>query len=111
MERLILWAVHRYVGGPARSWLFSGLALLGYRQIRKLMSRQEVVEVATVKAGHEVVVEHVTDTHHVQLGQERRVRRAARRQRRSARQVRRRSRLVLALSALRWAAGVLGRRS
>lgn len=85
IERLIVLAVRRYVGGPARSWVFSAVAVLGYRFVRGRMGRREIVEIGGVGKGRKIVIEHVPETHATQLKTERKVKRAAKADHRRAR--------------------------
>ncbi|MEM8923774.1 MAG: hypothetical protein AAGD35_09730 [Actinomycetota bacterium] len=99
IERLIVLAVRRYVGGPARSWVFSAAAVLGYRFVRSRTGRREIVDIGGVGRGRKIVIEHVPETHATQLKAERTVKRAAKadhrqakRQARAERRDRRRAR-------------------
>jgi hypothetical protein len=85
MERLLVWGIRRYVGGPGRSWLFTGLGLVAYRAVRSRTGRQRLVETMKLAPGSALVMEHLDETHEEQLRRERRERRTKRRQRRRAR--------------------------
>ncbi|MCP3988694.1 MAG: hypothetical protein GY724_06460 [Actinomycetia bacterium] len=84
MERLITFVVRRYFGGPGRSWLFTGLAVLGYRRIRATTGRRELIDVGKIPEGQKIVIEHLSETHAHQLKAEKRARREARSAKRTA---------------------------
>lgn len=85
MERFILWGVRRYIGGPGRSWLFTTLAVFGYRVVRSTMGRKELVDVGGIGKGQRIVIEHLPVTHGEQLKEEKDERRSAKKAKRSAR--------------------------
>lgn len=89
IERLIRWGVPRYLGGPSRSWLFTSLALAGYRLAKRGTGRRQIVDVGPVGTGKKIVIEHVPETHAHQIKGEKRARRAAKRENRRAKKVRR----------------------
>jgi len=84
MTRLISFLVRRYLGGPGRSWLFSSLALLGYRSVRSLVGRREVIDVGSIGKGSKIVIEHLPISHKSQIKAAKQERKAERRQRRAA---------------------------
>lgn len=67
IQRLALAALRRYIGGPARSWVFTSLAVLGMRAARSVLGRREVVDVTKVKRGQLVVIEHLDISHKAQM--------------------------------------------
>lgn len=85
MERIIQWGVRRYLGGPGRSWLFTTLAVFGYRAVRSAMGRKELVDVGGIGKGQKIVIEHLSVTHGQQLKEEKDERRTAKKAKRSAR--------------------------
>ncbi len=93
MERLIAFAVRRYLGGPGRSWLFTGLAVLGYRKIRASAGRRELIDIGKIPEGQKIVIEHLSETHADQLKAES----GARREARSAKRTATRQRLAAAV--------------
>jgi hypothetical protein len=103
MERLIAFAVRRYLGGPDRAWLFSGLALLGYRGIRSVTGRRELIDVGKVGKGQKIVIDHLGETHASQI-------RAGKRQRRAARSIRRKATRRRAMGVASRVARLLGNR-
>ncbi|MEM7341470.1 MAG: hypothetical protein AAF467_22645 [Actinomycetota bacterium] len=80
MERLLRYAVNRYVGGPNRSWLYTSAAVLAYRFVRSTMTRKEIVEIGGVGRGQKIVIEHLPVTHAEQIKEGKRVRKAEKRQ-------------------------------
>lgn len=84
MERLITFAVRRYLGGSGRSWLFAGLALMGYRGLRSVTGRRELIDVGKIDKGQKIVIEHLGETHASQIKAVRRERRATRSAKRKA---------------------------
>lgn len=80
MERLLRYAVNRYIGGPNRSWLYTSIAVLGYRFIRSTMTRKEIVEIGGVGRGQKLVIEHLPVTHAEQIKEEKKARKVERRQ-------------------------------
>jgi hypothetical protein len=89
VERLVLWAANRYVGGPARSWIYASVAIVVLRWMRSKLGRQRVVELRPLRVGERIVIEQLPISHQRQIKEqksERRTeRRAARRAARSAR--------------------------
>ena len=92
IERLIAWSVRRYLGGPARAWVFSSLAVLGYRFVKGRTGRRELVDIGKISTGDRIVIEAVPETHKAQIQAERRATRAAKAAARRARSERRRAR-------------------
>jgi hypothetical protein len=72
LARIALWALQRYLGGPAKSWLFASIAVLGFRTVRRAIRGRELVETIPVGPGDRYLVEHLTTTHRKQLRAERR---------------------------------------
>jgi hypothetical protein len=89
LERVIFWAVHRYVQGPARSWLYASLAVIAVRWVRSRIGRQELVELRPLPVGERIVVEQLPISHRRQIrdlrSKRKADRKAARRATRSAR--------------------------
>jgi hypothetical protein len=78
LERLLVLAVRSYIKGPAKSWLFTTLALFALRRMRQTVGRQPVVETLSVKPGQTITVEGLQVSHQHQIKQTRREKRAAR---------------------------------
>ncbi len=89
IERLIRWGVPRYLGGPSRSWVFTSVALLGYRLAKRSTGRREIIDIGSVGKGKQIVIDHVPDSHAKQLKGEKKAKKAAKRDKRAARKVRR----------------------
>ncbi|MEM9890040.1 MAG: hypothetical protein AAF962_04190 [Actinomycetota bacterium] len=89
IERLIRWGVPRYLGGPSRNWVFTSLALAGYRLARRGTGRRQIIDVGPVGTGKKIVIEHVPESHAQQIKGEKRAAKAAKRERRAAKKVRR----------------------
>ncbi len=69
LKRAVTWAVRSYVGGPARSWVFSSVALGLIRLVTKTTGRREVVDLSSIKPGQKVVIEHLDISHKKQIKQ------------------------------------------
>lgn len=85
-RRILVWAVRSYVGGPARSWVFTSGALLAIRVVRSVTGRREIVDLSSVKPGQTLIIEHLPISHKRQMRDLRHEKKA---QRRVARKVRR----------------------
>ena len=89
LERIVLWAANRYVGGPARSWLYASAGIIVLRWMRTHLGRRRVVEMRPLRVGERIVIEQLPISHQRQIKElkaERRAeRKAARRAARSAR--------------------------
>ncbi|MEM7271613.1 MAG: hypothetical protein AAF547_00910 [Actinomycetota bacterium] len=85
-RRLVIWAVRSYIGGPARSWIFTSAAVLALRLVRSTTGRQELVDLSSVKPGQTLIIEHLPISHRRQIRDLRQERKA---QRRIARRIRR----------------------
>lgn len=83
MERLIQWGVRRYVGGPGRSWLFTTVAVLGYRAVRSTTGRREIIDIGSVGKGQKIVIEHLPVTHRQQLKDAKVAKRSAKKEKRA----------------------------
>jgi hypothetical protein len=79
LRRLLLWGVRSYVGGPARSWVFTSAAMLLFRLVRSTTGRREIVDLSSVKPGQKIVIEHLPISHRRQIRDFRRAKRADRR--------------------------------
>lgn len=67
LQRIVTIAVSRYVGGPARSWIYSS-ALLGlYRFLKKKTGKQEIIDLSSSKPGDKFIIEHLPITHGEQM--------------------------------------------
>lgn len=85
IERLIRWGVARYIGGPARSWIYTSLALSGYRLVRGRTGRSKVTDVSKVGKGRKILIEHRPETHAQQLKAEKKAKKASKRGAKAAR--------------------------
>lgn len=83
-RRLILMAVRSYIGGPAKSWVFTTLALMAVRLIRRVGGRREIIELSPIKPGQTIVIEHLPISHKRQMKDFKQAKRQARRSRRRA---------------------------
>lgn len=84
LRRLMVWGVRSYVGGPAKSWVFTSVALMGLRLIRKVTGRRELVELSSIKPGETIIIEHLDISHKQQMKQMKKAKRQSRRARRQA---------------------------
>jgi len=75
--KIALWGVRRYFKGPGGSWLYTWFAVLGWRAVKAVAGRREVVDVGPLSRGKKVIVEHLTETHGQQLREEKRIRKDA----------------------------------
>ncbi|MEM9652542.1 MAG: hypothetical protein AAGA65_10620 [Actinomycetota bacterium] len=82
-RRLLVWAVRSYIGGPARSWVFTSAALLAVRLVRSVTGRRELIDLSSVKPGDTLTIEHLPISHRRQI---RDIRRSKRQERKAARQ-------------------------
>lgn len=69
LERIVLYTVRRYVDGPARSWLYTSIALLGIRALRSKVGRKPLVERHRLKPGDRLVVDQLDISHRKQMKQ------------------------------------------
>jgi hypothetical protein len=79
MQRLIIWAVRSYIRGPARSWIYTSLALGGIGLVRRLTGRRPVVETLSVAPGQTITIQQLEISHRRQIAELRRDRRRAKR--------------------------------
>lgn len=87
LRRVLIWGVRSYVGGPAKSWVFTSAALGLYRLVRSVRGRREIVDLSSIKPGQKIVIEHLPISHKKQIREFRRTGRAERRAaKRAARQ-------------------------
>ncbi|MEM7322823.1 MAG: hypothetical protein AAF531_07040 [Actinomycetota bacterium] len=82
-RRLLVWAVRSYIGGPARSWVFTSAALLAVRLVRSVTGSRELIDLSSVKPGDTLTIEHLPISHRRQI---RDIRRSKRQERKAARQ-------------------------
>ncbi len=67
LQRLLTWGIRAYVKGPGRSWVYTSLALLGFRLIRRVVGRRPITETLSVKPGQSFTVEHLQISHRKQI--------------------------------------------
>lgn len=84
LGRLALWALRRYVGGPANSWIFTSGAILLYRMVRRNTGRRELIDLSSTKPGDSILIEHLPISHRRQMRDFRRDKRRDKRQRKLA---------------------------
>jgi Rad3-related DNA helicase len=85
LKRLALMAVRSYVGGPAKSWVFTSGAMLAFRLVKSVTGRRELVDLSTVKPGQTLIIEHLPISHKRQMKDIKRSKRQERKDRRKAR--------------------------
>lgn len=85
--RLILWAVRRYFGGPAKSWVLTTAILMVVRLVRSVVGRRELVDLSSVKPGETMLIEHLPISHRRQMKDLKKEKRATRRSRKAAAKV------------------------
>lgn len=98
LRRLLSFGIRSYVGGPAKSWVFtSGLALL-MGMISKATSKTEVIDLSSTKPGDRILIEHLDITHKQQIKDQKRTKKSdkvllknAKRQKKAAKKLARRS--------------------
>lgn len=73
--RMALWALRRYVGGPANSWIFTSAAIFLYRLVRSNTGRRELIDLSATKPGDSILIEHLPISHRRQMKDMRRERR------------------------------------
>lgn len=69
LQRLALWGLRRYVGGPGRSWLFTAIAALGLRMVRSTRGRRELIDLSTISTGDRLIIEQLPVSHKKQIKQ------------------------------------------
>lgn len=69
LQRLIQLAIRSYVRGPARSWLYTSVALWLLGKVRSTVGRQELVDVSALKPGETIVIENLDVSHRRQIRQ------------------------------------------
>jgi len=89
VNRLVIWVVRSYVGGPAKSWIFTSLALRLVKLARSAMGRRPLVDVSRIRPGETIVIEQLSISHEQQMKnmkqQRRQAKRDAKREGRAAR--------------------------
>lgn len=66
-RRLLIWAVRSYIGGPAKSWVFTSGALMAVRFVRSVTGRRELIDLSSVKPGDSLTIEHLPISHKRQI--------------------------------------------
>lgn len=84
-RRLLIWGLRSYIGGPAKSWVFTSAALVLMRVVKSASGRRELVDLASIKPGDTVVIEHLPISHKRQIKEMKKEKRAQRRARRAVR--------------------------
>ncbi|MDH3681283.1 MAG: hypothetical protein OEV40_15190 [Acidimicrobiia bacterium] len=67
IQRVLLWAVGRYLGGPASSGLYTSTLALTLRALKSVSGRREVVDTSKIKRGQTIVIEHLSVSHAHQI--------------------------------------------
>lgn len=83
-RRLLIWAVRSYIGGPAKSWVFTSAAVLAVRFAKSVTGRRELIDLSSVKPGDTLIIEHLPISHKRQIRDFRREKRTNRRAARRA---------------------------
>lgn len=83
-KRLALRAIRSYIGGPAKSWVFTSAAMLAFRLVKSVTGRRELIDLSTVKPGETLLIEHLPISHKKQMKEMKRSKRQARKDRRKA---------------------------
>ncbi len=78
-RRLVVWGIRSYVGGPAKSWVFTSAAVLGLRLVKSVGGRRELIDLSTVKPGDTILIEHLPISHKRQIKDMKKAKRQARR--------------------------------
>lgn len=78
-RRLLIWAVRAYIGGPAKSWVFTSGALLAVRLVRSTTGRRELIDLSSIKPGETMMIEHLPISHKKQIKEIKQSKRQARR--------------------------------
>ncbi len=82
--RLVLWAVRKYFGGPAKSWVLTTALVMVVRLVRSVTGRRELVDLSSVKPGETMIVEHLPISHRRQIKDIKKEKRATKRARKAA---------------------------
>lgn len=67
LQRLLVWALSRYFGGKARSWMYVTGALFVVRAVRSVLGRRELVDLSNIKKGESIMIEHLPISHKRQI--------------------------------------------
>lgn len=84
LKRLVIMAVRSYIGGPAKSWVFTSGAMLAIRMVRSVTGRRELIDISDVKPGQTLLIEHLPISHKRQIKDIKRSKRQERKARRKA---------------------------
>lgn len=76
LRRLLTLGVRSYVGGPAKSWVFTSAAAMLFRLITKATSKKEIIDLSNTKPGDRIVIEHLDITHKQQIKGQKRVKKS-----------------------------------
>ncbi len=85
LVRLVLWGLRRYIGGPAKSWVFTTAAMFLWRLVRTNTGRQELIDLSSTKPGDVLLIEHLPISHKRQIKDIRKEKRQDRKLRRATR--------------------------
>ena len=83
-RRLAMWGIRAYIGGPAKSWVFTSAALLAIRLVKSVGGRKELIDLSSTKPGDTILIEHLPISHKRQIKQMKKEKRALKRERRAA---------------------------
>lgn len=81
-RRLLVWGVRSYVGGPAKSWVFTSGAIMAVRVVRSVIGRRELIDLSSVKPGDTLTIEHLPISHKRQIKE---IKRSKRQERKATR--------------------------
>lgn len=84
-RRLLTWGLRSYIGGPAKSWIFTSAAMLLMRLVRSNTGRRELVDLSSTKPGDTILIEHLPISHKKQIKSMKKEKRETRRASRAAR--------------------------
>ena len=77
--------VRSYIGGPARSWIFTSGAMLVFRLAKSVLGRRELIDISDVKPGQTLLIEHLPISHERQMKDIKRSKREERKERKASR--------------------------
>lgn len=84
IQRFLIWAVSRYLGGEKSSSLVASGVTLLIKTVKSVTGRRELVDVGKVKPGQRIVIEHLHVTHKKQIRSMKAEQKALKRAERSA---------------------------
>lgn len=67
IRRLLVMGVRGYVGGPAKSWVFTTSALVLWRMLSRATAKNELIDLSDSKPGDRFTIRHLDITRKQQI--------------------------------------------